>query len=58
MTENIWSTFYCILIVSFASVIPGSIDHLNAKPKDFMKQLLPGNVVQELELEVKEISRL
>ncbi|XP_074380621.1 structural maintenance of chromosomes flexible hinge domain-containing protein GMI1-like isoform X2 [Apium graveolens] len=33
-------------------VIPGSIHHLNAKPKDFMKQLLPGTVVQELELEV------
>ncbi|XP_074380636.1 structural maintenance of chromosomes flexible hinge domain-containing protein GMI1-like isoform X3 [Apium graveolens] len=33
-------------------VLPGSIDHLNAKPKDFMKHLLPGNVVQELELEV------
>lgn len=33
-------------------VIPGSVHHLNAKPKDFMKQLLPGNVVQELELEV------
>ncbi|XP_074380628.1 structural maintenance of chromosomes flexible hinge domain-containing protein GMI1-like isoform X3 [Apium graveolens] len=33
-------------------VLPGSIDHLNAKPKDFMKHLLPGNVVQELKLEV------
>ncbi|XP_074360084.1 structural maintenance of chromosomes flexible hinge domain-containing protein GMI1-like isoform X1 [Apium graveolens] len=33
-------------------VLPGSVDYLNAKPKDFMKHLLPGNVVQELELEV------
>lgn len=36
-------------------VIPGSIHHLTAKPKDFMKQLLPGNVVQELELEVFDV---
>lgn len=36
-------------------VVPGSVHHLNARPKDFMKQLLPGNVVQELELKVFDV---
>ncbi|WOG90862.1 hypothetical protein DCAR_0310108 [Daucus carota subsp. sativus] len=41
---------FCVIIP--CQVIPGSIHHLIAKPKDFMKQLVPGNVIQDLELEV------
>ncbi|WOG90855.1 hypothetical protein DCAR_0310101 [Daucus carota subsp. sativus] len=44
---------FCVIIP--CQVIPGSIHHLIAKPKDFMKQLLPGNVIQDLELEVFDV---
>ncbi|XP_063944620.1 structural maintenance of chromosomes flexible hinge domain-containing protein GMI1-like isoform X2 [Daucus carota subsp. sativus] len=44
---------FCVIIP--CQVIPGSIHHLIAKPKDFMKQLVPGNVIQDLELEVFDV---